>query len=183
MLLLATGCTIAALASPAPGRHPGWAPLADDLRQPVEIDRRHIVREGGVVDVWIRMRGDPDMVAREFEAAGVGGDDIRRVRASLHHSLHLWSLHCDDAPHALAVSAYYASDGALIREFRPTQRADRPVQPETVGQRLLGLACGRGEGEALADLGERPDPTSDDDEVGLGDAASRTLDPAPVRTR
>jgi hypothetical protein len=183
MLLLATCCTIAALASPAPGPHPGWEPLADDLPQPVEIDRRRIVREGGVVDVWIRMRGVPDAVAREFEAAGVGDDEVRRVRASLHHSLHLWSFRCDDASHALAVSAYYSADGTLIREFRPTRRAYWPVQPETVGQRLLGITCGRGQGQALADRDDRPDADADDDEAGPGDAASRAVDPAPVRTR
>ena len=121
----------------------------------MEIDRRRIVREGGVVvDVWIRVRGEPDAVAREFEAAGVADDEVRRVRASLHHLLHLWSFHCDDASHALAVSAYYSADGTPIREFRPTRRACRPVQPETVGQRLLGIACGRG--QALADRDDRP---------------------------
>ncbi|MCZ8102275.1 MAG: hypothetical protein O9972_30820, partial [Burkholderiales bacterium] len=71
-------------ASPSPGPHPGCEPLDDDSRQPVEIDRRRIVREGGVVDVWIRTRGDPDAVAREIEAVDVEGEAVLRVRASLH---------------------------------------------------------------------------------------------------
>lgn len=170
-------------ASPSPGPHPGCEPLDDDSRQPVEIDRRRIVREGGVVDVWIRTRGDPDAVAREFEAVDVEGEAVRRVRASLHRSLHRWSFQCDHASHALAVSAYYAADGSPIREFGPTRRSCWPVQPETVGQRPLGFACGHDRGEARADRDDRPAAASDDDGAAPGDAANVAVDRVPVRTR
>jgi hypothetical protein len=161
MLLLATCCTIAALAAPTAMPYPRWEPLTDDPRQPVEVDRTRIVRDRGLVQVWIRLRADPEAVAREFEAAGLGEDDVRRVRATLHHSVHRWSFHCDESSHALALSAYYASDGSLIREFRPARHAYWPVQPDSVGQRLLGLACGGGPhageaGDAPTAVGEPP---------------------------
>jgi hypothetical protein len=92
--------------------------------------------------------------------------------------MHLWSFHCDDGSHALAVSAYYATDGALIREFRPAQRAYWPVQPDTIGQRLLGLACGR----PIAERDDASEPDAADDSTGGGDAARRAGEPAPVGT-
>ncbi len=183
MSLLATCCTLAALASPAAAPFPRWEPLADDLRRPVEIDRSRIVRDRGLVEVWIRMRGDADAVAREFEAAGVDEDGVERVRSTLNHSLHLWAFHCDDGSHALAVSAYYSDDGSLIREFRPARRAYWPVQPDTVGHRLLDVACGRAHGGPLAaDRDDGPEAAADDG-TNADEVPARAGDPPSPRAR
>ena len=145
-----------------------------------------IVRDGGLVDVWIRLRGDRAAVAREFEAAGEDAASVGRVRASLDHSRHRWSFHCDDGTHALAVSAYYADDGTLIRAFEPARRDWWPVQPDTVGQRLLGLACGPGGTTAgpLADPGRAPEDAAHDGHAPAdGDGSRRADDAMPARPR
>ena len=186
MLLLATCCTIAALGAPAPDPHLPWEPLGDDPARRIEVDRVRIVRDGGLVDVWIRLRGDRAAVAREFEAAGEDAASVGRVRASLDHSRHRWSFHCDDGTHALAVSAFFADDGTLIRAFEPARRDWWPVQPDTVGQRLLGLACGPGGTTAgpLADPGRAPEDAAHDGHAPAdGDGSRRADDAMPARPR
>jgi hypothetical protein len=166
MMLLATCCLIgSALHGPAASPHQPWEPLLADPRSAVEIDRARIRREHGFVEVWVRSRGRPDAIAAEFEAAGVPADGIARVRKAFDRSEHLWSFHCEGGTHALAYSAYYATDGTLIRDFRIDRRAYWPVQPDTVGVRLLQVACG----ERRAD--EPPDGGDATDEGG-GDGAS-----------
>jgi hypothetical protein len=170
MMLIATCCTIAALSAPAPASpHPGWEPLIDGARTPIEIDRRRIMRQRGFADVWVRASGDPATVAAEFEAAGAGADEIERVRAGLRYSEHLWSFYCEDGTHSLAYSAYYAQDGSLIRAFEVSQRAYWPVQPDTVGQRLLSAACGAKQASAGDD-----DETDGDPSIEATDASSAT---------
>ena len=151
-MLLSACCAAVVLAS-APSPHGGWSALENGPS--MELDRRRIVRDGARVDVWVRQRGDRDAVAAEFEAAGVGADDVERVRAGLGRSEHRWAFRCDDRMHALAVSAYYATDGALIREFRVERLAWWPVQADTVGQRLLREVCGPARRDAVA--GSAPD--------------------------
>jgi hypothetical protein len=143
MLLLATCCTVGALAvASPPSPHAGWEPLGDNLRAGIEIDRTRIVRDGGEVRLRVRAIGDRPTVAAEFEAAGAAAEDVARVRASLHHSVHAWSFRCEERTHALATSEYFAEDGTLIRAFRVEHLSYWPVQPDTVGQRLLTAACG-----------------------------------------
>lgn len=147
MHLLATCCLFTALASPfeaaspVASPYPAWEPLLPDPRHTVEIDRRRLRRERGFVDVWIRNRGRPEAVAKEFEAAGVHPARTARVRAALGHSEHLWSFYCEDGTHALAYSAYYAVDGTLIQDFTVRRPTYWPVQADTVGRRLMQAAC------------------------------------------
>jgi hypothetical protein len=162
MLLLATCCTVGALAATSPpSPHAGWEPLGDSLRAGLEIDRTRIVRDGGEVRLRVRATGDRPTVAAEFEAAGAAADDVARVRASLHHSVHAWSFRCEERTHALATSEYYAEDGTLIRAFRIERLSYWPVQPDTVGQRLLAAACGT---TRMASEGGPVDPDAQDDD-------------------
>jgi hypothetical protein len=165
MMLIATCCLIASVARgpAAASPHMPWEPLLADPRSDVEIDRSRISREYGFAEIWVRLRGKPEAIAAEFIAAGVDADRVDRVRAEFLRSEHLWSFRCRDRSHALAYSAYYATDGSLISEFKVGQRAYWPVQPDTVGVRLLQAACG----ENHADAGD------DGDEDGTAAAAPR----------
>ncbi|HYF59556.1 MAG TPA: hypothetical protein VEA81_11425, partial [Burkholderiaceae bacterium] len=96
-------------------------------------------------------------VASEFASAGAEPTAIERVRASLSHSEHLWSFQCEDRTHALAYSAYYATDGTLIRDFSVERREYWPVREDTLGQRLLDEACGRDTLAAGDDEDDEPD--------------------------
>ncbi|RPH42587.1 MAG: hypothetical protein EHM87_16395 [Burkholderiales bacterium] len=181
-MLLAACCTAALLAG-TPPPYPAWEPLAEALRPSVEIDRRRIVRDRGFVEVWVRTRGEPAAVAREFAAAGEPDETVARVRTALGHSEHLWSFQCEDRTHALAVSAYWATDGSPIRRFDVTRRAYWPVQPDTVGQRLLRAACGPADRDTLARDGAPSDDDSRSDEAsgtpldpGADDSAGRHRD-------
>jgi hypothetical protein len=142
--MLLACCTLAALAATPVSStpHGGWEPLAFESRMRVEIDRRRILRDDGFIDVWIRTRPQRDSVASEFEAAGAPPEQVERVRRALGHSEHLWSFRCEDETHALARSAYYATDGALIRAFDVSRREYWPIRPDTLGERLLDEVCG-----------------------------------------
>jgi hypothetical protein len=144
MVLLAVCCALLASmpdAPSAPSPHPGWEPLAADLRLPVEIDRRRVRRAHGFVEIWVRSRDRAESVAGEFAAAGVGPDAVERVRRNFHHAEHLWSFHCEGGTHALAHAAYFADDGTLIRAFPVERRAYWPVAPDTLGKRIQQVAC------------------------------------------
>lgn len=166
--MLLTACCAALIVSGAPTPHAGWSPLDDAQPAAMELDRDRLRRDGAQVEVWIRLRGDRQAVASEFEAAGAAPEDTERVRRTLGRSEHRWSFRCDDASHALAVSTYYDTAGALIREFRVASPAWWPVQPDTVGHRLLREVCGPETRERLAD-GDASDAeaadrvTADDD--------------------
>lgn len=181
MHLLATCCLLTALATPLDGAssfaspYPAWEPLLPDPRQSLEIDRTRLRRDRGFVEVWVRNRGRPEAVAREFEAAGVDPERTARVRREFDRSEHLWSFYCADGTHALGYSAYYAVDGSLIQEFRVPLRTYWPVQADTVGRRLMQAACG-----ASRIAGTEDDPTAgrdgdadDSDSLGAGDIGSR----------
>jgi hypothetical protein len=144
MMLLATCCLIGALAngSTAASPHTPWEPLLADPKSKVEIDRTRVSRAHGFVEIWVRSRGQPESIAQEFVAAGESPERVERIRTAFERSEHLWSFHCEAGTHALAYSAYYATDGSLIRDFNVGRRAYWPVVPDTVGTRLLHAACG-----------------------------------------
>ena len=172
-MLLAACCAAAlipALVAGLPASYPAWEPIGDGLRDPVEIDRRRIVRDRGFVEVWVRTRGERSAVAEEFVDAGAPADTIARIRETLDRSEHLWSFQCADRTHALAVSAYWATDGALIGRFDVTRRTYWPVQQDTVGQTLLDAACGPSGQDMLATDGKPAQTDPDTAEVPRSDA-------------
>jgi hypothetical protein len=174
MMLLATCCLVASVAhGPAtPSPHMPWEPLLTDPRSDVEVDRSRIRREHGFAEIWVRSRGKPEAIAAEFVAAGVEADRVERVRAAFQRSEHLWSFRCEDRTHALAYSAYYATDGSLISDFKVGQLTYWPVQPDTVGVRLLQAACGDRHAGA-------PDGDADGDGDGDGDGDEESTAAAP----
>jgi hypothetical protein len=175
--MLLAACCSAFLAAGAPAPYPAWEPIGDGLPHPVEIDRSRIVRDRSFVELWVRTRGERSAVAAEFIDAGAPADTIARVRETLDHSEHLWSFQCEHATHALAVSAYWATDGSLIRRFDVTRRVYWPVQPDTVGQTLLHMACGQTRQDTLAADGE---PTPTDPDTGEAPTSGAQLPSAEV---
>lgn len=149
--MLLAACCAALVSTAAPSPHTGWSALDDGGPAAMEIDRRRVRRDGAHAEVWVRIRGDRDAVATEFEAAGAAPEDVDRVRRTLGRSEHRWAFRCDEGSHALAVSAYYADDGTLIRAFAVDRPAWWPVEPDTVGDRLLRAVCGRAARPSVAD--------------------------------